>query len=182
MNHEIILSGFGGQGVMLMGQLLTQAGLEEEKQVSWLPSYGPEMRGGTAFCCVIISDDIVGSPAVTSPTILVPMNLPSKLRFEPLLRKDGIMILNSSLIAEEPKRADITVYKVPMNDLAGQLQSSQVLNISGLGAIVAASKVVGKEAALKAISKTFGAKFASKPHLLELNQRAFELGMKAVAA
>jgi 2-oxoglutarate ferredoxin oxidoreductase subunit gamma len=182
MTHEVILSGFGGQGIMLMGQLLTQAGLEENKQVSWLPSYGPEMRGGTAFCCVIISDDIVGSPAITYPSLLVPMNLPSMLRFEPQIREGGTMIVNSSLIAEEPKRTDITVYKVPMNDLASQLQSMQVLNIIGLGAIVAAAKVVSKEAALQAIDKTFGAKFASKPHLLDLNKQAFEQGMKAIAA
>jgi 2-oxoglutarate ferredoxin oxidoreductase subunit gamma len=182
MTHEVILSGFGGQGIMLMGQLLTQAGLEEDKQVSWLPSYGPEMRGGTAFCCVIISDDIVGSPAITSPTLLVPMNLPSMHRFEPQLRKDGVIIINSSLIDEEPKRSDIKVYKVPMNDLANQLKSTQVLNIIALGSIVAAGKVVSKEAALQAIDKTFGKKFAAKPHLLELNKQAFAEGMKAIAA
>ncbi|MDR1396752.1 MAG: 2-oxoacid:acceptor oxidoreductase family protein [Desulfarculales bacterium] len=180
MTHEIILSGFGGQGVMLMGQLLTQAGLEEDKQVSWIPSYGPEMRGGTAFCSVIISNDIIGSPLISYPTLLVPMNLPSMRRFEPQLVKGGTMVLNSSLINEEPSRTDIAVFKIPMNDLATEMNNIQVLNIIGLGAIVAASEVVSQEAALKAIDKTFGEKFISKPHLLELNRQAFAKGIAAV--
>jgi 2-oxoglutarate ferredoxin oxidoreductase subunit gamma len=92
MTHEVILSGFGGQGIMVMGQLLIQAGLEEGKQVSWIPSYGPEMRGGTAYCSVIISDDIIGSPLISNPTLLVPMNLPSMHRFEPLMQAGGTMI------------------------------------------------------------------------------------------
>ena len=182
MTHEIILSGFGGQGIMVMGQLLTQAGLEEGKQVSWIPSYGPEMRGGTAYCSVIISDDIIGSPLINNPTLLVPMNLPSMHRFEPLMQAGGTMIINSSLILEEPKRTDIKVFKAPMNDLASELNSTKVLNIIGLGTIVAASKIVSQEAALKAIEKTFGEKFASKPQLLELNKNAFAKGLAAIPA
>ena len=175
MTHEIIISGFGGQGILLMGQLLAEAALLEDKQVSWIPSYGQEMRGGTAYCAVIISDERIGSPLVDSPTLLVPMNLPSLTRFEPQLRAGGILILNSSLVAEEPKRKDFTLHKVPMNDLAAQI-NPQTLNVVGLGAIVKLGKVVAKESALKAIDKTFGKKFADKPQVMASNKEAFEKG------
>lgn len=175
MTHEIIISGFGGQGILLMGQLLAEAALLEHKQVSWIPSYGQEMRGGTANCTVIISDERIGSPLVDSPTLLVPMNLPSLTRFEPQLRAGGLLILNSSLVSEESKRKDVTIYKVPMNDLAAQI-NPQTLNVVGLGAIVALGKVVTKEAALKAMDKTFDKKFADKPDLMAANREAFEKG------
>ena len=94
MTHSIIFSGFGGQGIMLMGQLLTQAGMFEGKKVSWIPSYGPEMRGGTAYCCVTISDEPIGSPVVTEPTLVVAMNLPSVTRFAPQIVPGGTLIIN----------------------------------------------------------------------------------------
>lgn len=175
MTHEILISGFGGQGILLMGQLLSEAALLEGKQVSWIPSYGQEMRGGTAYCSVIISDERIGSPLIDNPTLLVPMNLPSMTRFEPQMRAGGTMIINSSLVKEEPKRNDITVYKVPMNEIASKIHA-QTLNVVGLGTVVALGKVVEKASAIKAIEKTFGKKFANKPKLMALNVDAFEQG------
>ena len=182
MSHEIILSGFGGQGVLLMGQLLAQAGLEEGRKVSWIPAYGPEMRGGTAYCSVVISDKPIGSPLVRKPTLVVAMNLPSMLRFEPALRPGGVLVLNSTIIPEEPKRGDITIHKVPMNDMAAELGHAKGLNIIGLGAVAGIGGIVTREAALKAMDVMFGKKFADKPGVLELNLKAFEAGYAAVTA
>ena len=175
MTHEVLMAGFGGQGILLMGQLLAEAALMENKQVSWMPSYGQEMRGGTAYCSVIISDDSIGSPLIDNPTLLVPMNLPSLLRFEPSLQPGGTMILNSSLVTEDPKRKDLNLYKVPMNDIAAQI-NPQTLNIVGLGTIVALGKVVERSSAIRAIENMFSKKFADKPKLMGLNLEAFEQG------
>jgi 2-oxoglutarate ferredoxin oxidoreductase subunit gamma len=176
MTHEIIVSGFGGQGVLLLGQLLGQAGMEEGRNVSWLPSYGPEMRGGTAYCSVIISDERIGSPVVEEPTLLVAMNLPSMLRFAPALRPGGILVANVSLISARPERKDITLIEVPMNDLAAELRNPRGLNVIGLGVVAGLGTVVGRRAAEQALNKMFGEKFASKPDLLELNRKTFEQG------
>jgi 2-oxoglutarate ferredoxin oxidoreductase subunit gamma len=180
MTHEIIISGFGGQGVLLLGQMLSQAGMEEGRHVSWLPAYGPEMRGGTAYCSVIISDGRIGSPVVEEPTLLVAMNLPSLLRFEPALRADGVLVANSSLIAVKPTRKDITFIEIPMNDLAANLRNPKGLNVIGLGVVAGLCRVVSPQAARQALDKTFGEKFASKPDLLELNRETFARGMTAI--
>ena len=166
MKQEIIFSGFGGQGIMLMGQILTQAGLEEGKQVSWIPSYGPEMRGGTAYCSVVISDERIGSPIVVEPTILVVMNLPSLHRFQKDLLPKGTLIINESLAPERSSRKDIQQFVLPMNELA-------------LGALLAATGVVDPKALQAAVLKMFGKKFAEKPELMEVNQRAFQVGYEA---
>jgi 2-oxoglutarate ferredoxin oxidoreductase subunit gamma len=179
MTHEITIAGFGGQGILLMGQLLAEAALLENKQVSWIPSYGQEMRGGTATCSVIISDERIGSPLIDHPTMLVTMNLPSLTRFEPTVCPGGVILLNSTLVNEDPKRTDVKVYKVPMNDIAAKI-NKQALNVVGLGCIVALSKAVGKASALKASDKTFGKKFADKPQLLASNKEAFEAGFTSV--
>ena len=109
MNQEMIFAGFGGQGVMLMGQILAYAGMMEGQQVSWFPAYGPEMRGGTANCSVIIGDEAVGTPIVTEPQVVVAMNLPSLDKFEPHLAAGGILLINSSLIERSAKRSDVKV-------------------------------------------------------------------------
>ena len=180
MVYEIILSGFGGQGVMLMGQLLTQAGLEEGKEVSWIPSYGPEMRGGTAYCSVKISDVLIGSPVVTHPNVVVAMNLPSLHKFEKLLVPGGTMIINESLAPERSERTDIRQLSSPLNELAVELNNSKVINLIGLGAILAAVAPVSEEALFKAMNRIFGKKFAEKPQLLELNKQAFQTGYSYV--
>lgn len=180
MKHEIILSGFGGQGVMVMGQLLTQAGMIEGKNVSWIPSYGPEMRGGTAYCSVIVSDDMIGSPVVVEPTMVVAMNLPSLHRFGPQVIKDGTLVINESLAPEISERTDIKQYSIPMNGIADEIGNPKVLNFVGLGAILAAVPVVEKEALFAAAAKVFGAKFSDNPKLLKINQDAFQKGYEYV--
>lgn len=181
MKHEIILSGFGGQGVMVMGQLLTQAGMIEGKNVSWIPSYGPEMRGGTAYCSVIVSEDMIGSPVVVAPTMVVAMNLPSLHRFAPQVVAGGTLVINQSLAPETSDRTDIKQYSIPMNGIADELGNPKVLNFVGLGAILAAVPIVSKEALFAAAGKVFGAKFLDNPKLLKINQDAFEKGYEQVS-
>ena len=172
MTHEIIMAGFGGQGVMLMGQLLTYAGMIDNKHVSWIPSYGPEMRGGTANCSVIISDEPVGAPIVSEPTAVVAMNLPSLDKFEPLLKAGGSLIINSSLIEQEAKRTDVKVYRIPSNDIASELGNAKVANMVVLGSVLAATGAVSYEALLKAFAKMF----AKKPEMFEINEKAIRRG------
>lgn len=178
MTHEIIMSGFGGQGIMLMGQLVTYAGMLENKNVSWIPSYGPEMRGGTAYCSVIVSDDPIGAPIVTEPSTVVAMNLPSMDKFEPMLKAGGRLIINSSLIDHAPKRTDITAYKIPANDIAAELGNPKVTNMVVLGAVIAAAGTVKAESVLKAFAKIF----AKKPQLFAINEKAIQSGIDYISA
>ncbi len=176
MRHEIIMSGFGGQGVMVMGQLLTQAGMLENKNVSWMPSYGPEMRGGTANCSVIISDEKVGEPTVSEPSAAIIMNSPSLDKFEPILKSNGIMIINSSLVDKAAERKDIQDYCVPINDIANELGSIKMINMVALGAFLAATGIVTNESLIQAFAK----KFVSKPKLVSVNVEAFSRGYEFV--
>ena len=121
MQRDVIMAGFGGQGILLIGKMLAYAGMHEGKEVSWLPSYGPEMRGGTANCTVVISDKPVGSPVIRSPRAVVAMNLPSLEKFEPDIREGGLLLINSSLINRGPERDDLTVVEIPANELASEL-------------------------------------------------------------
>lgn len=172
MRHEIIMSGFGGQGVMLMGQIATYAGMLEEKQVSWIPSYGPEMRGGTANCSVIITEGLPGSPMVEEPTAAVVLNLPSLDKFEAAIRANGVLIVNSSLIDKAVTRQDIKVYRVPVNDIAIEMGNLKMANMVALGALIAATAAVEMEALFTAFAK----KFASKPQVIEANKAAIKRG------
>ena len=172
MRHEIIMSGFGGQGVLLMGQILTYAGMLEEKHVSWIPSYGPEMRGGTANCSVIITEGLPGSPMVEEPTAAVVLNLPSLDKFEAAVRENGVLIVNSSLIDKAVKRQDIKVYRVPVNDIAIELGNLKMANMVALGALIAATDAVEMEVLFTAFAK----KFASKPQVIEANNAAINRG------
>lgn len=176
MKQEIIMSGFGGQGVMVMGQLLAYAGMLENKTVSWMPSYGPEMRGGTANCSVIVSDEATGAPIVYEPTAAVVLNLPSMDKFEPTVKTGGVLIVNSSLIDRAAVRNDIKVYRVPVNDIAAELGNPKMANMVALGALVGATGSVARESLYEAFSK----KFASKPHLLEANKKAIDRGFECV--
>ncbi len=178
MTEKIIMAGFGGQGVMSMGQLLTYAGMIENKQVSWLPSYGPEMRGGTANCAVIVSDSPVGSPIITGDaTAAIVMNLPSLVKFEQNLIPKGNLIINSSLIEEQPKRDDVTAYFIPANEIANEIGNSKVANIVMLGAYLELTKVVSVDSVIEALKKVFG---PDKQHLVPLNKEALERGAAAV--
>lgn len=177
MTHEIILAGFGGQGVMLMGQILTYAGMLENKQVSWLPSYGPEMRGGTANCTVVISDEPVGSPLVTSPGIVVAMNLPSMDKFEPTVKPGGVLLYNSSLIEQQPARSDIATVAVPANAIADELGNARIANMIVLGALLAKVPVVSMDAVHKALRKALP---VHRHNLLPLNEQALARGFESV--
>ena len=139
MTHEIIMAGFGGQGVMAMGKILVEAAMEEGKNVSWLPSYGPEMRGGTANCSVIVSDEPIGAPIVTEATAAIVMNRPSLDKFENDVIPGGALFINSSLIDKKASRDDIKVYYVPANDIANELGTDKVANIVMLGAYLQVS-------------------------------------------
>ncbi|MBP2638174.1 MAG: pyruvate/ketoisovalerate oxidoreductase, gamma subunit [Firmicutes bacterium] len=176
MRHEIVMSGFGGQGVLLMGQILAYAGMLEEKNVSWIPSYGPEMRGGTANCSVIITDGATGSPMVEHPTAAVVLNLPSLDKFEGSVQPDGVLIVNSSLIDKAVKRQDIKTYRVPVNDIATELGNLKMANMVALGALIAATDAVDMEVLFKAFAK----KFASKPQVIEANKVAINRGYEFV--
>lgn len=179
MNDFIICSGFGGQGVMSMGQILAYSGMIEKKEVSWLPSYGPEMRGGTANCSVIISDTPIGSPIVTTnATVVIVMNLPSLKKFESSLIPGGTLLVNSSLIKEEVTRKDINIYKIPVNDLAiEKCSNGKVANMIMLGAYIELSKSLGKDSILEGFLKIFGEK---KADLVPLNRKALEIGAEYV--
>jgi len=176
--EKIILAGFGGQGVMSAGQLLTYAGMIENKQVSWLPSYGPEMRGGTANCGVMVSDTPIGSPIITNDaTSAIIMNLPSLDKFEKDLVENGILIINSSLIEQKSSRSDLRAYYVPANDIANEIGNSRVANMVMLGAYLELTKVVGVESVLEAFKKVYG---PTKEHLVPLNKEALERGAAIV--
>jgi len=177
MYHGLIIAGFGGQGVMLMGQVLAEAGMIEGKHVTWLPSYGPEMRGGTANCTVVISDEPVASPVIDVPTEVVVMNIPSLLKFEPYLKEEGFLFMNVSVIDREPKRKDIKVIKVPANDVADKLGNLKVANMVMLGAYIAITKVVDKETVFGALKKKLKGK---KADLLGVNKKAILEGMSLV--
>ena len=175
---EAIFAGFGGQGVMLMGQLLAYAGMYEGKHVSFFPSYGPEMRGGTANCSVVVSDDPVGSPVISEPDVVVAMNRPSMERFEAMLKPGGILFYNSSLIDVTPKRTDIKVVAIPANDIANEIGNTKVANMVIVGAIIKETNVVNPETAVSVLKKTFAGK---KEELVLINKTALEKGMAAVS-
>lgn len=175
MKNEIISAGFGGQGVLLLGQLVTYAGMIEDRNVSWLPSYGPEMRGGTANCSVIVSSDPVGSPVVTEADAVIVLNKPSLDKFEKTLKPGGKLFINSSLIDKKATRDDIEVFYIPANELAAELGNAKVANMVMLGAYIAASGIVSKESIMKAFEKVLGER---KAHLIPINEKAFDEGAK----
>ena len=177
MLEQNIFAGFGGQGVLLMGKLLAEAGMFEDKEVTWLPSYGPEMRGGTANCSVVISDEPVASPVVTMATTVVAMNEPSLDKFEANVLPGGKIFINSSIISKKPERNDIDVYYVPCNDIAEELGNPRVANMVMLGAYLEVTKCVDFETVLKALLETLGEK---KAHLIPMNREALHKGAASI--
>ena len=172
-----IFAGFGGQGVLLIGKLVAYAGMDEGRNVSWLPSYGPEMRGGTANCSVVVSDDPIASPVLSMADCVIAMNTPSLDKFEANVLPGGKLFINSSIIDKKATRTDIDVYYVPCNDIADQLGNPKVLNMAMLGAYLEATKVVGVESVLQALLHSLGAK---KAHLIPLNRQAIEMGAESI--
>ncbi|MFZ5975345.1 MAG: 2-oxoacid:acceptor oxidoreductase family protein [Bacillota bacterium] len=177
MEHRIVFAGFGGQGVLSMGMLVTYAGMLEGKEVSWLPSYGPEMRGGTANCNVIVSDEPVSSPIITEPTAAIVMNRPSLDKFESTVEKNGLLFINSSLIEVKSTRDDISVIYVPTNEIAGELGNLRVANMVMLGAVLKKTQVVSIKSVMDSFLKVLG---ENKAKLIPINERALEAGMNAV--
>ena len=175
MEKSFVIAGFGGQGVMLAGKLLAQAGVDCGLDVTWLPSYGPEMRGGTANCTVLLSDGPIGSPVVDNPTTLVAMNLPSLDRFEKTVVAEGIIVVNSSLITRSVERSDVHALRVPASDIAVSLGNPQVANMVVLGAVVKATAIIPFELMKTAMARMIGHNIHSAK-LIAVNEQALSAG------
>jgi 2-oxoglutarate ferredoxin oxidoreductase subunit gamma len=178
MQNDVIMAGFGGQGILLIGKMLAYAGMHEGKEVSWLPSYGPEMRGGTCNCTVVISDRPVGSPVIRSPRAVLAMNLPSLDKFEHDVRPGGLLLVNSSLINRDPSRSDVTVVRVPANEIANSLGNPRAANMVALGAYLGATGAVSVAEVEAVVRETFSA----KPQLVDSNLLALHRGFEVGAA
>ena len=176
MTHEILIAGFGGQGILFAGKLLAYAAMLEDKYVSWLPSYGPEMRGGTANCSVIISDEPVSSPIIVNPTTLMVMNLPSLEKFEDAVVSGGHILIDSSLIDKEVERDDVKSFPIPSTKMADDMQAGKLANMVLLGKLIKETGVLPFESILNALKKTVPAK---KADMLEINKKALEAGYNA---
>ncbi|MDR0841445.1 MAG: 2-oxoacid:acceptor oxidoreductase family protein [Christensenellaceae bacterium] len=170
MIEKMFFAGSGGQGIILMGQMITYAAMYDNKAVTFLPSYGPEMRGGTANCTVVISDKPVSCPLVYEADVVVAMNLPSLTKFESLVKPGGKLFVNTSLIDQRPTRTDIQVIDVPANDLAAEMGNGRAANMIMLGAVAHSIGIVADAAFDKIMQKTFSGKKAA---LLDLNRAAF---------
>lgn len=177
-NERILCAGFGGQGVMSLGKLIACAGMIADRHVTWMPSYGPEMRGGTAYCCVVVADQPVGSPIVTTnATSLIVMNLPSFERFEQGVVPGGLILMNSSLIDRKVRRSDVQVYTVAANDLAAASAVPRAANMVMLGAYMALRGAPEMGHLIEAFEMVFGTR-SSK--IIDLNMRAIKAGIRAV--
>ncbi|MBP5357515.1 MAG: 2-oxoacid:acceptor oxidoreductase family protein [Clostridia bacterium] len=173
MTVELLFSGFGGQGILFAGKFMAYKGLIDDKNVSWLPSYGPEMRGGTASCSVIISDGNVGSPIVSAPDILIAMNLPSLDKYEGSVKKGGKIFVDSTLVERKINRDDVEAYYIPATQLASENNMPTLANMIIVGKVLSVIGSFGGESVLKALSKVISAKHAD---MLEINKRAMEIG------
>jgi 2-oxoglutarate ferredoxin oxidoreductase subunit gamma len=178
LEKSFIFAGFGGQGVILAGKLLAQAGVDQGLHVTWLPSYGPEMRGGTANCTVVLSDEPIASPVVDNPTVLVAMNLPSLDRFEKTVADGGVMLVNSSLISRPTERNDVQVIRLPANDIALSLGNSQSANMVALGAIIKATRTIPLE--LMKSTMVGMLSYKNNANLIAVNRQALDAGYYAV--
>ncbi|WP_408956335.1 2-oxoacid:acceptor oxidoreductase family protein [Natroniella sp. ANB-PHB2] len=173
IKEEIIMAGFGGQGVMLMGKLLAYSGMKEGKEVSWIPSYGPEMRGGTANCTVIVSDEKVAAPVVDNPTTAIVMNRPSLMKFGPKVKAGGYLFINSSLIEESFERDDINIIEIPANKIADQLENTKIANLVMLGAFLEEMDLVDYTIVNESISDILP---EHRQNLVTINQKALAKG------
>jgi 2-oxoglutarate ferredoxin oxidoreductase subunit gamma len=179
MLEEVIIAGFGGQGILSTGMLLSYAGLAEGFHVAWFPAYGPEMRGGTAYCAVTVSDAPISSPLVAEPTTLIAMNLPSLEKFETTVKSGGIIIYNASLINRPPGRQDVRIIAVKANEVAESIGNIRVAANVMLGAFIEASHAVSLNSALESLSKVL------PPHrhnLIPENQNALREGARIAGA
>lgn len=177
MEKQFLIAGFGGQGVLLIGQLVAKTAMAEGREVSWMPSYGPEMRGGEANCAVVVSDEAIGSPLVSEPEVLVAMNGPSLRKFMPRMQAGGLLLYNASLIENPKLREDIHVIPVPCNTIADSLNTPRVANMVMLGALQAATKIFLTESLVAVMTDWLGQK---KAQLLDVNKQALGMGRALV--
>ena len=177
MKKQITVSGFGGQGVLSIGNSLVEAGMDEGLEVTWAPSYGPEMRGGTANCSVVISDKPIGSPVFTHPTELIAMNLPALEKFEPKVVEGGLIIVNSSVVEQKVERTDVKAYYVPCIDIATELGNTKVANMVMLGAYIKATGALKVETVQEMIKNMFTGR---KAKLVPMNMEALQKGMECI--
>lgn len=175
MERSLVLSGFGGQGLLFAGQIVAQAAILEERHVSWLPSYGPEMRGGSAACTVIVSERPIGSPVVDQADVLIALNPPALAKYASLVAPGGLLVLNDSLIEAEPERTDVEVVRIPASALARTIGDERFISIIALGAALARRPVVAPASLRRALEDVGkGGKAVT-----EANLRAFDLGSTA---
>jgi len=173
-SQEIIFAGFGGQGILSMGKFLAYAGMDSDLNVSWLPSYGPEMRGGTANCSVILTDEAIGSPVLTKADTVVAMNRPSVEKFIDFIEPNGVLIIDSDQITDIPARDDITIYKIPAKTIAEEIGSATIANMVLLGALVKKTGIVSMETLLSSL------KAHGKEKFYESNKLALQKGAEYI--
>ena len=177
MTEEIIIAGFGGQGVLSMGKILAYSGIMQEKEVSWFPSYGPEMRGGTANVTVIISDERVSSPVLNEFDTAIILNQQSMDKFESCVKKGGLLLYDGNGITRHPERADINIYRIDAADEASKMSTTRTFNMIVLGAYLSIKPVVKLENVLKGLKKSLPARYH---HLIPVNEEAIKRGMEIV--
>ncbi len=175
MTEEIIIAGFGGQGVLSMGQVLCYSGVMENKEVSWMPSYGPEMRGGTANCMAIISDSLISSPILTKFDTVIALNQPSLDKFESAVKPGGLLIYESSTILNPPTRKDITILPIEATKEASNLNNTKIMNMIVLGAFLKLKPIISMDNILKGLKKVLPDRYH---HLIPLNETAIKKGME----
>jgi len=178
MHEEVIMAGFGGQGIMLIGQMLVYAGMDEGKNVLWMPAYGPETRGGFANCTVIISDSEINSPIISNPSSLIIMNLPSLDKFEGSIKSGGVIVVNRSLVNREVGRADLDVVMIPASEIASELGNIRAANMVALGAYLSRKNIVNLDSVIKILPKMF----PGKEKVVPLNVEALKKGADFVRA
>jgi len=176
--QRILLAGFGGQGILFTGKFLASLGLAQNREVSWLPSYGPEMRGGTANCSVILSDERIGSPIVSTPDTLICMNLPAMDKFEPAIEKGGLLFFDNSLVLRNPKRTDIKAFGIPATQIATDNQMSALANVVLLGKLLRETKLCDEIAAVSVMQSIVPDR---KKDVLAANLKAITLGFQYTA-
>lgn len=174
MHEEIVISGFGGQGALFAGQLLTYTGTDEGWHVTYMPSYGPEMRGGTAHCTVILSQEEIGSPIVRQPSICIVMNPPSMEKYEPLVKPGGLLVVNSTLVRDRSQRDDIQVVYVPANELAAQVGNVKMANVVLMGAMLGTREILP----IDSVKRTMDLHIPqARKKIIEPNKRAMQCGI-----
>ena len=177
MHEEVIISGFGGQGALFAGQLLAYTGMDEGWHVTWIPSYGPEMRGGTAHCIVIVSDDSIGSPIIRQPTACIVMNPPSMEKYEPLVRPGGVLVANSTLVRATSERTDLSSVYIPANELAAGLGNVKMANVVLLGALLGTREILPIDSIKRTMENHIPER---RKHIIEPNKRALDRGVAFV--